>query len=63
MLKVYAASDIRLVDRANHRFQPMRQQMTNLQTGHNTLIEYSQFDTAAAIASDRFSPRSLDQRG
>ncbi len=62
LLKVYAGSDIRLVDRANHRFQPMRQQMTNVQTGHATVVEYTTFDTLAAIPEDRFSPRTLEQR-
>jgi len=60
LLKVYAGSDIRLVDPANHRFQPMRQQMTNVQTGHSTVIAFTDFDTSAAISADRFSPRALE---
>lgn len=62
LLKVYAASDIRLVDPAHKRVQAMRQQMTNVQTGHTTLIEYTGFDTDMAIADARFLPRTLDQR-
>lgn len=61
LLKNYTASDIRLVDKANRRFQPMRQVMSNVRTGHSTLIEYAAFDTQKPIPEDQFSPRSLER--
>ena len=61
LLKVYVGSSIKLVDSANRRFQPMRQQMTNVQTGHRTVIEYSTFNTSAAIPPEKFTTRGLEQ--
>lgn len=60
LMKVYTAADIRLVDARNRRFQPMRQIMRNVATGHSTTIEYSGFDTAKPIPSDSFVPRALE---
>lgn len=60
LMKVYSASDIKLVDAAAKRFQPMRQVMKNLVTGHSTLIEYSSFRTDVAVSDGDFQPRSLE---
>jgi len=60
LLKVYSAFDIRLVDPARRCFQPMRQVMKNVVTGHTTVIEYSSFKTDVAIADGQFQPRALE---
>ena len=61
LLKVYAASDIRLVDAARHCFQPMRQVTKNVVTGHNTVIEYSSFKTDVGVGDNQFQPRALER--
>jgi hypothetical protein len=61
LLKVYHASDIRRVDPRNKRYQPMRQTMKNVVTGHSTLIEYTSFDTDVPVADDQVLPRALER--
>jgi hydrophobe/amphiphile efflux-3 (HAE3) family protein len=61
LLKVYTASDIRLVDPKNKRYQPMRQLMTNVSTGHSTLIEYDEYSTDIDIPETQFQPRALER--
>ncbi len=61
LAKVYTTADIRLVDAANRRFQPMRQTMRNVATGHNTVIDYSSFRTDAPVGADQFQPRALER--
>ena len=61
LVKVYSASDVRLVDTARHCFQPMRQVMKNVVTGHTTVIEYSTFKTDVSVGDDQFQPRALER--
>ena len=61
LIKVYSAADIRLVDTARRCFQPMRQVMKNVVTGHTTVIEYSSFKTDVGVADDQFQPRALER--
>jgi predicted RND superfamily exporter protein len=61
LLKVYSGTDIRLVDPKARRYQPMRQVMKNVVTGHSTLIEYTSFRTDISISPDQFQPRSLER--
>lgn len=61
LLKVYVATDIRLVDTKNKRYQPMRQTMTNVVTGHSTRIEYDEYSTDIDIAETQFQPRALER--
>ncbi|PZN94910.1 MAG: RND transporter [Alphaproteobacteria bacterium] len=61
LMKVYMATDIRLVDPARRCFQPMRQVMRNVVTGHMTVIEYSSFKTDVPVAAEQFQPRSLER--
>lgn len=60
LMKVYEASDIKLVDPARRSFQPMRQLMRNLNTGHRTAIEYTSFRTNVKVADADFQPRALE---
>ncbi|MBC7634871.1 MAG: outer membrane lipoprotein-sorting protein [Acetobacteraceae bacterium] len=61
LIKVYSAADIRLVDPAKRCFQPMRQVMKNVVTGHATIIEYSSFKTDVSVVDDQFQPRALER--
>ena len=61
LIKIYSAADIRLVDTARRCFQPMRQVMKNVVTGHTTVIEYSSFKTDVSVADDQFQPRALER--
>jgi hypothetical protein len=61
LMKVYTATDIRLVDQARHCFQPMKQVMRNVVTGHTTVIEYASFKTDIAVKDEQFQPRSLER--
>lgn len=61
LIKVYSAADIRLVDPARRCFQPMRQVMKNIVTGHMTVIEYSSFKTDVSVGNDQFQPRALER--
>ena len=61
LLKVYSCTDIRLADPQNKRYQPMRQTMKTVATGHSTLIEYSSFRTDVAVGADQFLPRTLER--
>lgn len=61
LIKTYTAESIRLVDKANGRYQAMRQTMRNVRTGHSTRIEYSSFRTDQAVAASEFEPRSLER--
>jgi predicted RND superfamily exporter protein len=61
LLKVYTAADIRLVDPKNKRYQPMRQTMTNVVTGHSTRIEYDEYSTDIDIPETQFQPRALER--
>jgi hypothetical protein len=42
-------------------WQPMRMAAQNLQTGHRTLIELTQFEADVALDPQRFTPRALEQ--
>lgn len=61
LIKSYSADTIRLVDKANGRYQAMRQTMRNVITGHSTTIEYATFRTDQPVAAGEFEPRSLER--
>ena len=61
LAKTYTATDIQLVDPVGKRFQPMRQLMRNMLTGHSTTIEYSSFRTDAPVKGGQFEPRALER--
>ena len=61
LVKVYSASDIRLVDPTRRCFQPMRQTMKNVVTGHTTVVEYASFKTDMAFGADMFQPRAIER--
>ena len=61
LLKTVDNSELRQVDPAQHKWQPMRVSVRNHQTGHQTRVEFSRFDTAAAVTDDQFSTRWIER--
>lgn len=60
-LKAFTATDVRLVDPARGKWQPMRMEMTNLQTGHRTVIRYETFKTDQKIKDEFFAVRYMER--
>jgi outer membrane lipoprotein-sorting protein len=61
MLKQFAASDYRLVDEGRGRWQAMRLESRNLQTGHRTTIEYEEFAANVGVPEDVFTTRYMER--
>lgn len=60
-LKRIVASDIRPVG-SNGRWQPMRTEAENLQTGHRTVIQLDGYKAEQNVDAENFTPRSLDRQ-
>ena len=61
LLKTFGASDVQLVDAERQRWQPMRMESRNEQTGHRTIIEMRDFKASQGIDPAVFSLRSLER--
>lgn len=61
LFKRLTATDIRLVDPALGRWQPMRLEMTNLQTGHRTALAYEDFRANVGVEKAFFTTRYLEK--
>ncbi|MHB8455176.1 MAG: outer membrane lipoprotein-sorting protein [Acidiferrobacterales bacterium] len=59
-LKTLTFGDVRLVDTLHHKWQPMRLQAVNLQTGHKTIIQITDFKANQGLEDYKFSPRYLE---
>jgi uncharacterized protein len=60
LLKRLVQEDVREVDPANHRWQPMRLVAENVQTNHKTIIELKNFKANVGISDAAFTPRALE---
>jgi hypothetical protein len=60
-LKTEIVRGITLVEPANARYAPTYKEMTNLQTGHKTIVKADRYTTDAAIGPDTYSLRSLER--
>jgi hypothetical protein len=60
-LKRILASDIRQVG-SNGRWQAMRTEAENLQTGHRTVIQLDGYKAEQNVAAENFTPGSLDRQ-
>jgi uncharacterized protein len=60
-LKTFAASEVKLVDPANARWQPMHREMVNLQTGHRTVIRNETFKVNQQLKDEFFTTRYLER--
>lgn len=59
--KRFSASDIREVDTANNRWQPMHLEVEDVQSEHRTLIDFTNFVANQGLNADLFNPRVLDR--
>ena len=60
LLKRTSAQDVELVDPKNNRYQPMKLASENVQTGHKTIIEFTNFRANVGVGDDLFAARSLE---
>jgi hypothetical protein len=60
LFKRLLVTDIRLVDPALGRWQPMRMEMINLETGHRTVFSYDDFKANVGIQQTIFTRRYLE---
>jgi outer membrane lipoprotein-sorting protein len=61
LLKVMTATDIREVDPAKHRWQAMRLEARNAQTGHATIIQFDNFKANQGLNAQQFAARELER--
>ncbi|RBW52004.1 outer membrane lipoprotein-sorting protein [Marinobacter sp. F3R11] len=57
--KTFSFSDIQQVDAENDKWQPMRAECTNLQSGHSTTIHFSNFKVGEPLSDRLFSANNL----
>ncbi|HYE88388.1 MAG TPA: outer membrane lipoprotein-sorting protein [Vicinamibacterales bacterium] len=61
LLKAVRFTDIRLVDSARQRWQPMKLEAINAQTGHRTVITLENFKANQGVKDEFFSARYLEE--
>lgn len=61
LLKSVTVSDIRLVDKERGKWQPMRIEAVNKQTGHTSVIKLDTFAVKPELSESLFTPRGLDR--
>ena len=61
LLKETTSSDVRQVDASANRWQPMKMEADNLQTGHKTVITFENYKVNQGVSADVFTTRSLEQ--
>lgn len=62
LYKRFKASDVKLVDEKNKKWQPMKLEAENLQSGHRTIIEFSDYKANVGVGEDVFSQRNLERQ-
>lgn len=62
LLKVQLARDPKLVEPDKNRWLALNREMTNVQTGHKTLISIGEIDTNIVIPDNLFSIRTLESK-
>jgi predicted RND superfamily exporter protein len=61
LLKTVAAADLHEVDPAKGRWQAMRLEARNVQTGHSTTIELQNFKANQGLSAQQFAARELER--
>jgi uncharacterized protein len=61
LLKTIVASELREVDPAKGRWQAMRLEARNVQTGHSTTIEQQNFKANQGLSTQQFAARELER--
>ena len=54
-------SDIQLVDKERNKWQPMRLEATNVQSGHKTVIQFQNFKANQNVKEDFFTTRYMER--
>ncbi len=62
LLKKVTAGQVEKVDAKNDKWQPMRLEAENVQTGHKTVIEFSNFKAGVGVKDEEFTSRSLERQ-
>jgi outer membrane lipoprotein-sorting protein len=60
-VKTFAASDLKEVDPSHGKWQPMRLEMANTQTGHKTVIRFENFKAGQGIKDEFFTTRYMEK--
>lgn len=60
-LKTITAAELQLVDPARRKWQPMRLETVNSQTGHRTVIRYDEFKANQQVKEEVFTTRYLER--
>ena len=60
-LKTIRAASVQLVDPGRQKWQAMRLEALNSQTGHRTVIQYDNFKTNQQVRDDLFTTRHLER--
>jgi outer membrane lipoprotein-sorting protein len=60
-LKTATFTDVQHVDPARNKWQPMRLEAENLQTGHKTVVEFQNFKVNQQIKDDFFTTRYMER--
>jgi predicted RND superfamily exporter protein len=60
-LKVYVGSEVRSTDPERRKFQAMKLEMTNLQTGHRTTLTFKTFEVNQGVKDDLFTARYMER--
>jgi len=60
-LKTLLYADVRQVDAAHQKWQPMVMEARNSQTGHKTTIRFSNYKLESSIGEDMFTTRYLER--
>jgi outer membrane lipoprotein-sorting protein len=60
-LKTSRFTDVQLVDPARGKWQPMRLEMVNVQTGHQTIIAFENFKANLGLKDDVFTTRYMER--
>jgi uncharacterized membrane protein YdfJ with MMPL/SSD domain/outer membrane lipoprotein-sorting protein len=63
LLKVFSSSDVRLLDPVKQRWQPLHLEIKNVQTGHRTIIEFTNLKVNQGVAPDYFTTRYMEREG
>jgi predicted RND superfamily exporter protein/outer membrane lipoprotein-sorting protein len=61
LIKTSAFKDVQLVDPDKAKWQPMRLETTNVQTGHHTIIQLDKFKVNQKVADDYFTTRYMER--
>ncbi len=61
LVKTSKFSDVKLVDKERNKWQPMRLESANVQTGHKTVIQFQNFKANQNVKEDFFTTRYMER--